>query len=117
MSSIDSTTPASSSTLSDKAGEARARRTLDLFHRIVKEAEGASESELFRSICVNLRAIAGDVALVEALRDHALAAAKGNRIFRRFMAANAITHQPPLGFFRQFVLDRGGEHKNTLDLK
>jgi CBS domain-containing protein len=26
-------------------------------------------------------------------------------------------NKPPLGFFREFVLDRGGEHKNQLDLK
>ena len=28
-----------------------------------------------------------------------------------------MTFQAPLGFFRQFVLDRSGEHRNTLDLK
>jgi CBS domain-containing protein len=33
------------------------------------------------------------------------------------MAKNAMNFQPPLGFFRQFVLERSGEHKNTLDLK
>jgi CBS domain-containing protein len=33
------------------------------------------------------------------------------------MAKNAMAFQPPLGFFRQFVLERSGEHKNTLDIK
>ena len=33
------------------------------------------------------------------------------------MAKNAMSYQPPLGFFRQFVLEKSGEHKNTLDLK
>ena len=28
-----------------------------------------------------------------------------------------MTYQPPLGFFRQFVLEKSGDHKNTLDLK
>jgi CBS domain-containing protein len=28
-----------------------------------------------------------------------------------------MTFAPPLGFFRQFVLERGGEHKETLNLK
>jgi CBS domain-containing protein len=28
-----------------------------------------------------------------------------------------MNYQPPLGFFRQFVLEKSGEHKNTLDLK
>jgi CBS domain-containing protein len=33
------------------------------------------------------------------------------------MAGNALTHRPPLGFFRNFVLVAGGEHDKTLDLK
>ena len=28
-----------------------------------------------------------------------------------------MNFQPPLGFFRQFVLERSGEHKHTLDMK
>ena len=28
-----------------------------------------------------------------------------------------MNFQPPLGFFRQFVLEKGGEHRNTLNLK
>ncbi len=43
--------------------------------------------------------------------------AKGSRIFLAHMAGNALTHQPPLGFFRNFVMIRGGEHDHTLDLK
>ena len=33
------------------------------------------------------------------------------------MAKNAMSYQPPLGFFRQFVLEKSGEHKDTLNLK
>ena len=33
------------------------------------------------------------------------------------MAANALTHRPPLGFFRTFVLIHGDEHDDTLDIK
>ena len=33
------------------------------------------------------------------------------------MATNALTHKPPLGFFRDSVLFNGGEHDQTLDLK
>lgn len=28
-----------------------------------------------------------------------------------------MDRRPPLGLFRQFVLEQGGEHANTLDLK
>jgi CBS domain-containing protein len=33
------------------------------------------------------------------------------------MAANALKHRPPLGFFRNFVLIHGGEHDHTFDIK
>jgi CBS domain-containing protein len=40
-----------------------------------------------------------------------------NKIFLAYMAGNALTHQPPVGFFRNFVLIRGGDHNHTLDMK
>ena len=40
-----------------------------------------------------------------------------NQIFIAFMVANALTHRPPLGFFRNFVLIHDQEHDNTLDIK
>ena len=42
---------------------------------------------------------------------------RGKSIFLAHMAANALSHQPPLGFFRNFVLIRGGDHDHTFDLK
>ncbi|WP_293652447.1 putative nucleotidyltransferase substrate binding domain-containing protein [Thiolapillus sp.] len=33
------------------------------------------------------------------------------------MVRNALTHRPPLGFFRDFVLVHDGQHDDTLDLK
>ncbi len=33
------------------------------------------------------------------------------------MVGNALTHRPPLGFFRNFVLIHDGEHDHTFDLK
>ncbi|KIX13257.1 putative nucleotidyltransferase substrate binding domain-containing protein [Dethiosulfatarculus sandiegensis] len=40
-----------------------------------------------------------------------------NRLFLRFMAKNGLYNRPPLGFFRQFVVEKSGEHKNKLNLK
>jgi len=42
---------------------------------------------------------------------------KANRIFIAYMAANALKHRPPLGFFRHFVLIHGGDHDHTFDIK
>jgi CBS domain-containing protein len=75
------------------------------------------KSVMHSTIFFDLRCITGSSALVESLRGHALAGARDNRIFRRFMAANAITHRPPLGFFRQFVQEDEGSADEGLNLK
>jgi len=69
------------------------------------------------NIFFDLRAVRGNSRLVDALKDDIRSTARENTIFLALMAKNAMNFQPPLGFFRQFVLERSGEHKNTLDLK
>ena len=69
------------------------------------------------NIFFDLRCVAGQTDLVEKLKKSVRGAARKNEIFLALMAKNAMNYQPPLGFFRQFVLERSGEHKNTLDLK
>ncbi len=55
--------------------------------------------------------------LVDELKQSIRDSARKNELFLALMAKNAMNFQPPLGFFRQFVLEKSGEHKNTLDLK
>ena len=75
------------------------------------------KSVMHSSIFFDLRCVGGDAALADKLLAHALAGAKDNRIFRRFMAANALTHRPPLGFFRRFVQEDDGSQEEGLNLK
>ncbi|AJQ97363.1 putative nucleotidyltransferase substrate binding domain-containing protein [Gynuella sunshinyii] len=42
---------------------------------------------------------------------------KKNSIFLATLTKNALRSRPPLGFFRNLVLESTGEHKNELDLK
>ena len=69
------------------------------------------------NIFFDLRRVYGEAGMVEELKSFIREAAKSNQIFLAMMAKNSLTFQPPLGFFRQFVLDRSGDHRNTLDLK
>jgi len=48
---------------------------------------------------------------------HTLEMARQDSIFQSHMIGNSLKHQPPLGLFRGFALIRGGEHKNTIDMK
>jgi CBS domain-containing protein len=37
--------------------------------------------------------------------------------FFRHLTQNALLHKPPLGFFRNFVVESKGEHRNKFDIK
>jgi signal-transduction protein with cAMP-binding, CBS, and nucleotidyltransferase domain len=74
------------------------------------------EALLNASIFFDLRAVYGKFELAETLLNH-IQARTNEPLFLGYMAKNALTHQPPLGFFRKFVLERGGEHNKTLDMK
>lgn len=75
------------------------------------------EALMLSSVFFDLRTIHGDGELLATLQEQVLRESRSNRIFLAYMAANALKHQPPLGFFRSFVVIHGGEHNNTLDLK
>jgi CBS domain-containing protein len=75
------------------------------------------KSVMHCSIFFDIRCVHGDNVLVDKLQAHASAGAKQNRIFRRFMAANALSHRPPLGFFRRFVQEDDGSQSEGLNLK
>ncbi len=74
-------------------------------------------SMMLSSIFFDLRPVTGSDELFMPLQKMILQKSQVNRIFLAYMMANAMKHRPPLGFFRQFVLERGGEHDETLDLK
>jgi CBS domain-containing protein len=69
------------------------------------------------NIFFDLRSVYGLVGLVDELKASIRSDARRNELFLALMAKNAMNYQPPLGFFRQFVLEKSGDHKNTLDLK
>jgi CBS domain-containing protein len=72
---------------------------------------------MFASVFFDLRALHDPSGLFPRLHDHVLELSRNNRIFIAYMAANALKHRPPLGFFRSFVLIRSGDHNHTFDIK
>lgn len=69
------------------------------------------------SIFFDMRHISGNAELTRLLQDYVLKRAKKNTIFMAMMCDNALSHSPPLGFFKTFVLETDGDHNHTLDLK
>ena len=72
---------------------------------------------MLSSIFFDMRLVHGDQDLFNSLQQEVLEKSRKNNIFLAYMAANALQHQPPLGFFRTFVLINDGEHDNTFDIK
>lgn len=91
------------------------RRWKRHFDRWIEEPD--PKSVMHSSIFFDMRCVHGDAGMVDDLLDYAVSRAADNRIFRRFMAANVLTHTPPLGFFRRFVQERDGSHTEGLNLK
>ena len=85
------------------------------FERWVREP--LPEALLNASVFFDMRPVAGPPSLFRDLQRHVLELTGSNGLFLGHMVRNALTHQPPLGLFRNFVLISGGEHHRSLDLK
>jgi CBS domain-containing protein len=72
---------------------------------------------MLSSIFFDLRPVHGAIELFDELQEEILQKTRGNGIFTAYMAANALQHRPPLGFFRTFVLIHDGAHDDTFDIK
>ena len=78
---------------------------------------GTPEHLLKASIFFDFRSLYGDRAPVEELQRWVAKRVKANTRFLRLMAENALRNWPPLGLVRDFVVESGGEHPHTIDLK
>jgi len=75
------------------------------------------QSLMHASIFFDLRHVYGNPSLTKRLQSYVLGRTSQNSIFLASLTVNALNHKPPLGFFRQFVLEEHGGQKDTLDLK
>ncbi|WP_257202365.1 DUF294 nucleotidyltransferase-like domain-containing protein [Corynebacterium cystitidis] len=77
------------------------------------EAEALLNAQIF----FDLRAIAGDQHLAERVHESAVRAAARSRRLHAHLAALSARREPPIGFFRGFVVERSGDYASTLDIK
>ena len=75
------------------------------------------EAILHASIFFDLRPVAGDADLAAELTEFVLDRTPDATQFLGHLAATATRNHPPIGFFRGFVLEKEGEHKDRLDIK
>jgi len=75
------------------------------------------EDLLMSSIFFDFRTGYGDSDLISELREFLFASLVGWAGFFRSLAENALYFKPPIGFFRNFVVESKGEHEDHFDIK
>ena len=72
---------------------------------------------LINTIFFDYDFIYGDEKLIDTLTEVIFKESKDNQVFYAFLGADALKNPPPLGFFRQFLVESDGEHKDNFDIK
>lgn len=87
----------------------------DYFSSWVRAAE--PEDLMSCSIFFDFRCGYGDDGLVEELRQHLRQLLAEWPSFLQYLAFNAHHFKPPIGFFRNFIVESRGEHRDAFDIK
>lgn len=69
------------------------------------------------SIFFDLDGVYGRLKWAEQLNGFIVRRARKNNRFLACLARNAMNRTPPLGFFKNFVMEKDGQHKNSINLK
>lgn len=77
----------------------------------------SSEARMNSATFFDCRAIHGETRLLDWLKDHAFSLLKDNKVFLGHVANMAVQNVTPVGFLKTFVVEKSGEHRDTLDLK
>jgi CBS domain-containing protein len=75
------------------------------------------ERLLHSSIFFDLDSVEGEGAFVVQLQDLVAKKAPESPLFLAALARNACNRTPPLGFFRNFVMEKDGKQNNTINVK
>ncbi len=76
-----------------------------------------SQAILDSCILFDFRAASGDYGLAKKLHEYLTQSLKNQDMFLKLMAQLTIQLRPPIGFFKTFIVEKSGEHKNKLNLK
>ncbi|MCB1859535.1 MAG: cyclic nucleotide-binding/CBS domain-containing protein [Gammaproteobacteria bacterium] len=79
--------------------------------------EASPQALLNSNIFFDLDGVWGRTGWATDLRRFITHKSKKNRKFLASMARNALNRTPPLGFFKEFVLEKDGQHKDSMNLK
>ena len=87
----------------------------EYFTKWISTAE--PEALMQSSIFFDFRNGYGDMDLAAQLRRHLFASFTARPNFFRYLAEKALDPPPPLGFFRNFIVESKGEHRDAFNIK
>ncbi|WP_114751551.1 DUF294 nucleotidyltransferase-like domain-containing protein [Pleomorphovibrio marinus] len=85
------------------------------FSKWIREPD--QPSLMMATVFFDFRPVAGKSELAEALTSHIYGEIEKHKLFLNFLAKNALLNPPPLGFFRNFLVEKSGEHRDKFDIK
>jgi len=85
------------------------------FSEWIYQAE--AEDLLQASIFFDFRGAYGETELIDRLRRFLFKSLSGWAGFFRHLTENALFFKPPLGFFRNFIVESEGKHRDAFDIK
>ncbi len=101
------------------ASNPRWRKTLeqwkDEFARWIDKPK--PEALLHGSVFFDLDGVGGQIRMADELKTFVAARAAASSRFLACLALNAQNRTPPLGFFKDFVLEKSGRYQRTINLK
>jgi CBS domain-containing protein len=90
-------------------------RWLDMVDEMIRRAD--LDNILRISLLTDMRHIAGNVELSGRLKAYLFKKVSRSPFLLKYMAREALRFTPPIGFFNNFLVERGGERKGELDIK
>ena len=75
------------------------------------------KSIMLCSIFFDFSRIYGDTELEKKLSNYIFELLRGDQTFFAYLASDALKNPPPLSFFKQFIVEDDGAHKDEFDLK
>lgn len=85
------------------------------FHQWIATPE--PKAVMHSTIFFDFRPVEGDASLAGELKKGIFAEMEKGRGFLEFFAKNALQNPPPLGFFRNFLVEKSRDHANEFDIK
>lgn len=88
---------------------------VDYFRKWLADPETNALTEV--TVVFDFRPGYGEEKLATSLRNHVIDIARGEEHFAIYLARLCRANRVPLSFFKNFIVERNGEHRNRLDIK